>query len=137
MLPVELGYPLLVLVTLTGSLVEGGGGWGVGARLLPGCLEGGVGRGGEGRGALPLLGCLEGGGGGEGWGALPPPRCQEDDGAWAGAWGGAVLKDEGGGREGGSALNLGLLEGARGDGEGGVWNEEAWLDPSQPPPLVP
>ena len=26
LLPVELGYPLLVLVTLTGSLVEGGGG---------------------------------------------------------------------------------------------------------------
>ena len=30
----------------------------------------------------------------------------------------------------------GSLEGARGDREGGVWSEEAWFDPAQPPPLA-
>ena len=75
MLPVELWYPLIVFVTLTGGPVGGGGGLegGVGSRLLlpfcllPGWLEGGMGARlllpewlEEGVGARLLLpGCLE------------------------------------------------------------------------------
>ena len=135
LLPIQLGNRLLLLA-LAGRLEGGGGGWGEGP--LPGSLEEAGGREGSdallppvrqdddwagagvGRGSLPGGQGAGGGEGGSGGGLLPGGR-GEGGGSLAGV---QERGDEGGMREGGSALDLHLRL------------EEAWLDPSQPPPLV-